>query len=135
MREAGITLSVTVILGIGGVAGSRKHTIETASALSEIDPEFAGALTLTLVPGTPLYQQWKQGKFELISPFESLKELSLIIEHSNFTNCFFSSMHASNYLSIRGTLPQDKARMQKQIKTVLDKGDASLLRPEFRRGL
>jgi hypothetical protein len=44
-------------------------------------------------------------------------------------------MHASNYLSVRGRLPQDKARMLKELERVLSKKDPSLLRPEFLRGL
>ena len=134
-KEAGITLSVTVILGLGGVKGSHRHALETSRILSEIDPEFGGALTLTLVPGTPLYEEVQEEKFELISPFQSLEELRLIIEHSSFTNCFFSSMHASNYFSVRGILPQDKGPMIKQLDDILSKGDTSLLRAEFMRGL
>jgi len=134
-REAGVTLSVTVILGLGGVEGSQEHALKTAKILSEIDSDYAGALTLTLVPGTPLYKEWKQGEFHPISPVRSLEELKIIIENSSFTDCFFSSMHASNYLSVRGTLPRDKERMLKQIKEVLAAGDPSLLRPEFLRGL
>ncbi len=133
VKEAGITLSVTIILGLGGVQGSQKHVLETARILSEIDPHYTGALTLTLVPNTPLYQEWKQGKFTLISPFKSLEELVMIIEHSNFTNCFFSSMHVSNYFSVRGMLPRDKVRMINEIKYVLEQGDTSLLRPEIFR--
>lgn len=135
VKEAGITLSVTIILGLGGTEGSQKHTLETAGILSKIDPDYAGALTLTLVPGTPLYQEWKQGSFTLVSPFESLKELMVIIKNSSFTNCFFSSMHASNYFSIRGRLPQDKVRMISELEDVLERGDPFLLRPEFLRGL
>ena len=134
-KEAGITLSVTVILGIGGVTGSAQHALETARILTEIDPDYAGALTLTLVPGTPLYQQWQQGIIKLISPFESLKELRAIVENSDFTNCFFSSMHASNYFSIRGTLPQDKENIIAELDYVLTKGDPNMLRPEYLRGL
>jgi len=134
-KEAGITLSLTVILGLGGVEGSRKHVLETARVLSAIDPEYAGALTLTLIPGTPLWQECQQGTFHPITPFESLEELKGIIENSSFTDCFFSSMHASNYLSIRGRLPQDKERMLKELERVLSKKDPSLLRPEFLRGL
>jgi radical SAM superfamily enzyme YgiQ (UPF0313 family) len=134
-KEAGITLSLTVILGLGGVEGSKKHVLGTASVLSEIDPEYAGALTLTLVPGTPLYQEWKQGNFSLISPFEFLEELKAIIENSSFTDCFFSSMHASNYLSVRGRLPQDKERLIGELESVLTKKDPATLRPEFLRGL
>ncbi|MBM3156259.1 MAG: radical SAM protein [Chloroflexi bacterium] len=134
-KEAGIILSLTVILGLGGVEGSRKHVLETARVLSAIDPEYVGALTLTLVPGTPLWQDCQYGKFHPISPFESLEELKLMIESSSFTDCFFSSMHASNYLSVRGKLPQDKTRMLKELERVLARKDPALLRPEFLRGL
>jgi len=134
-KEAGIILSVTVILGLGGLERSREHVLATARALSEMDPEFAGALTLTIVPGTPLHRQWQNGQFQLISPFDSLRELKTIIENASFTNCFFSSMHASNYLSVRGTLPRNKATMLKSLEQVLERGDPGQLRPEFMRGL
>jgi radical SAM superfamily enzyme YgiQ (UPF0313 family) len=134
-KAAGITLSVTVILGLGGVEGSDRHALETASILTEIDPDYAGALTLTLVPGTPLYQEWEEGTFHPISPFRSLEELKIIIENASFTDCFFSSMHASNYISVRGKLPRDEERMLKQLESVLSSGDPSLLKPEFLRGL
>jgi radical SAM superfamily enzyme YgiQ (UPF0313 family) len=135
VKEAGIALSVTVILGLGGKEESEKHALATAKILSEIDPDYAGALTLTLIPNTPLYQQWEQYKFSLISPFESLKELLMIIENSSFSNCFFSSMHASNYFSIRGILPQDKSKVVKELKYVLKQENPLMLRPEILRGL
>ena len=135
VKQAGIVLSLTVLLGLGGVDGSHNHVLETARVLSEIDPEYCGALTVTLIPGTPLYEQAKRGDFKELTPFEFLAELKGIIENSNFTNCFFSSMHASNYLSVRGTLSRDKERMLNEIQRVLDEGDSSILRPEFLRGL
>ena len=134
-KEAGITLSITVILGLAGGDESRRHALETARVLTEIDPDYAGALTLTLVPGTPLYEQWERDEFHPLSPFQSLEELRLIIDNSGFTNCFFSSMHASNYLSVRGNLPQDRERMLRELEIVLAARDPSLLRPEFLRGL
>jgi radical SAM superfamily enzyme YgiQ (UPF0313 family) len=135
VKEAGIVFSVTIILGLGGVEGSQKHALETARILTEIDPEYAGALTLTLIPDTPLYEQWERNEFHPISPFQSLEELKLIIENSDFTDCFFSSMHASNYLSVRGRLPKERARMLGEIEALLARKDPSLLRPEFLRGL
>ena len=134
-KAAGITLSVTVILGLGGIEGSERHALETAKILTEIDPDYVGALTLTLVPGTPLYDELQRGKFQPISPFRSLEELKIIIGNSKFTDCFFSSMHASNYLSVRGRLPQDKKKMLRQLESVLKSKDPSLLKPEFLRGL
>ena len=135
VKEAGILLSVTVILGLGGTEKSREHALATAEILTALDPDFGGALTLTLVPGTPLYEQSRRGEFSLISPFQSLQELKLIIENSRLTDCFFSSMHASNYLTVRGRLPKEKAKMLAQIDYVLSRRDPSLLKPEFMRGL
>jgi len=135
VKAAGITLSVTVLLGLGGVDGSEEHALKTAKVLTDIDPDYAGALTLTLVPGTPLHEQARRGDFVPISPFQSLGELRDIIAGSHFTDCFFSSMHASNYLSVRGTLPRDKPRMLAELDYVLASGEPSLLRPEFMRGL
>jgi radical SAM superfamily enzyme YgiQ (UPF0313 family) len=135
LKQAGITLSVTVILGLGGVEGSQNHALKTAKILSDIDPDFAGTLTILLVPGTPLHKDWEEGRFSLISPFQSLEELKLIIQNSNFTNCFFTANHASNYLPIKARLPQQKAETLKLIEEVLASRDMSRLRPDFTRAL
>lgn len=134
-KATGILTSITVILGIAGVEGSEKHALATAHVLSEMDPDFVGALTTTFVEGTPLHRELEEGRFHPVSAFGSLKELKTIVENSRFTNCFFSSMHASNYFSIRGTLPGDKERMLQELTRVLEQGDPTTLRPEFLRGL
>ena len=135
LKAAGILDSVTVILGLGGRERSDQHALATADILSGLDPEFAGALTLTLVPGTPLWEKHRRSEFSLISPMQSLRELKTIIEKAAFNDCFFSSMHASNYLSVRGHLPRDKAKMLYNLEYVLSRSDRSMLRPEFLRGL
>jgi len=135
LKQGGITLSVTVILGLGGIEGSENHALKTANILSDIDPDFAGTLTILLVPGTPLHKDWEEGRFSLISPFQSLEELKLIIQNSNFTNCFFTANHASNYLPIKVRLPEQKAEVIKLIDDVLASRDMSRLRPEFTRAL
>jgi radical SAM superfamily enzyme YgiQ (UPF0313 family) len=135
VKEAGILSSITVILGLGSVEGSERHVLETSKVLSQIDPDYVGALTLILVPEAPLYEEWKQGRFSLISPFQSLKELRMIILNSSFTNCFFSSMHASNYFAVRGELPRDKEDIIGKLERVIAKEETSSLRPEFLRGL
>jgi radical SAM superfamily enzyme YgiQ (UPF0313 family) len=135
VKQAGMLLSVTVILGLGGVKGSQRHVSEAARILTEMDPDYAGALTLTLVPGTQLYKEWELGDFELITPFDSLKELKGLVENTTFTNCFFSSMHASNYFAIRGKMPEDRDKLLGQLNALLSRKDPRLLRPEFMRGL
>ena len=135
IKQAGITLSVTVILGLGGPEGSQQHALNTARILSDIDPDFAGALTIMLVPGTPLHKDWEEGRFELITPFQTLEELKTIIENAKFTDCFFTANHASNYLPIKARLPKQKEAVLKLINEVLESQDMSRLRPEFTRAL
>ena len=62
VKESGILLSVTVILGLGGVEGSQRHAIETGKVLSEMDPDYVGALSLMIVPGTPIEMEIETGK-------------------------------------------------------------------------
>ncbi|MBI4495672.1 MAG: radical SAM protein [Deltaproteobacteria bacterium] len=135
VEEAGITLSVTVLLGLGGVEGSQRHARATARILSEIDPTFASALTLMVVPGTPLYREAEAGRFRLPSPFQLLEELGTIISQARFSRCYFTANHASNYLPLRARLPKDQEETVRLIQEVIASGDGSRLRPEFLRGL
>ena len=135
VKEAGILLSVTVILGIGGKMKGVEHAQDTAKILTDIDPDYAGALTLMLVPGTPVYDEYIQGEFVLPDQFGLLKELAVMIADSNFTNCFFTSNHASNYLPVKARLPEEKEQTVHMIRQVIDAGNVERLRPEYLRGL
>jgi radical SAM superfamily enzyme YgiQ (UPF0313 family) len=135
IREAGMILSVTILLGIGGMERGIEHALDTARILTEIDPDFVGALTLMLVPGTPLYNDYTQGRFVLPDTFGFLKELLLIVRNASFTNCFFTSNHASNYLPVRARLPLDKDKTVRMIEHVLEQRNTGTLRPEFLRAL
>jgi radical SAM superfamily enzyme YgiQ (UPF0313 family) len=135
VREAGILLSVTVLLGIGGVDGSYRHAVETARLLSDMDPDYAGALTVMVVPGTPLYEEMARGEFRVPDTFHLIEELGLMIAHSNFTRCFFTSNHASNYLPLRVHLPEQKEQALGLIQRVLAQRDPGMLRPESLRAL
>jgi radical SAM superfamily enzyme YgiQ (UPF0313 family) len=135
VKEAGIKLSVTVLLGLGGIEKSIEHAIGTAKILSDIDPDFAGALTVMFVPETELYEDYLAGRFVLPDKFGFIRELYLMIEKSNFTDCYFTSNHASNYLSIKASLPREKEKILKMIGSVINEKDLSQIRPEYLRGL
>ena len=134
-REAGIKHSVMVLLGVGGKRLSEQHAKNTARTLSKMDPPFVGALTTTVVPQTPIAEQEASGQFELPSKFEMLQELRTIIAESEFSNCRFSANHASNYLPLRGNLPQDKPEILRALDQIIAQNDESLLVPEEFRGL
>jgi len=135
IKDAGITLSVTVLLGIGGKEKSMAHALNTAKILTEIDPDYVGALTVMVVPGTPLHEEYMSGNFKLPDTFGFLKELGIIIANSDFTDCFFTSNHASNYLPVRARLPREKDETVSLIYNVIKSENENLLRPEFMRGL
>jgi radical SAM superfamily enzyme YgiQ (UPF0313 family) len=135
VKESGITLSATVLLGLGGIENSQRHATATARILSDMDPDFASALTLMVVPGTPLYEEMERGDFTLPSPFQLLEELETIVAQSNFSRCYFTSNHASNYLPIKARLPKDQEAVVRLIHDVVSAKDSSRLRPEFLRGL
>lgn len=135
IKEAGITLSVTVLLGIGGREKSVQHAMDTARILTDIDPDYAGALTVMVQSGTPLYEEYTSGEFVLPDTFGFLEELGLMTAHSEFTNCFFTSNHASNYLPIKARMPHEKDKTVKTIYDVIKSGDPGILKPEYLRGL
>jgi radical SAM superfamily enzyme YgiQ (UPF0313 family) len=130
---AGMKLSVTVILGVAGRARSAVHARETARVLSEIDPDYVGALSLMLIPGTPLYEDWRTGAFELLDPAEMLAELRTLIAETRLSRGLFHANHASNYLPIKARLPRDRD----EVVALLDRALAGgvTLKPEYMRGL
>jgi radical SAM superfamily enzyme len=92
-------------------------------------------LTLMLVPGTKLYQQWQKGDFQLLEAEKMLVELQEVIGNlDGLTHCVFRTNHASNYLPLKGTFPQDKVQLLKTLDAALAKGKDAL-RPEAWRGL
>ena len=135
IKAAGIKLSATVLLGIGGVEGSVSHAMDTARILTDMDPDFVGALTVMVVPGTPLYDDYAHGRFVLPDTFGFLGELGLMIANSHFSDCFFTSNHASNYLPLRVRLPEKKEETVSMIQRIIREADTSVLRPEYLRGL
>jgi len=133
VRTSGIKLSITVLLGIAGKRRSKIHAQETGRVLSAIDPEYIGALSLMLIPGTPLYQDYVSGEFTLLESVEMLEELKTMIAATNLSKGLFYANHASNYLPIKARLPKEKAATIKLIDTAL--AGKIVLKPEYMRAL
>ncbi|MBT9159310.1 MAG: radical SAM protein [Dehalococcoidia bacterium] len=131
VKEAGISLSEYVILGLGGEDRWKQHAEGTARVLNAIDPDFIRIRTLRILPGTPLEERVEQGEFKLLSPLGILREERLLIELLE-VNSEFVSDHVSNILPIDGKLPQAKKEMLERIDIVLtapSERRASILKP------
>lgn len=132
-RQAGLQLSVTVLLGIAGPERSHLHALATGQGLSALDPEFVGALSLMLEPGTILEADHRAGRFALPDPLALLKELRTMIAATELSGGLFHANHASNYLPIRAKLPDEK----QATLALLDQAIAGklALKPEHLRAL
>jgi len=133
LKEAGIMNSAMVLLGIGGRERSLEHAAATGKLLTETDPEYVGVLTLQIREGAPIYNEWKSGDFELPEKFQLIKELEIIVEGIKLSNGYFYSNHISNFLPIKAKFPEEKERVLKEIKHVLEANDENLLRPDYFR--
>ncbi len=135
---SGIKLSCTIILGLAGQERepARQHAEKTAALISQISPDYLGALTLMLEPETALYRQMQRGVFVLPEPYEILEELQILVQNIQVQRpCVFRSNHASNYLPIRGTLPQDQPAILAVLEKIRATKDERYLRPDYLRGL
>ena len=133
VKKVGIPLSVTAIAGLGGKENSIEHAVETASLISEINPDYFGVLTLMLEEGTELLEEYKKGNFIPLSSSEILEETKLMIKNINVKEkCIFRSNHASNYVSLKGTLPYEKENILKTIDSALENNE---IKSEFLRRL
>jgi radical SAM superfamily enzyme YgiQ (UPF0313 family) len=133
VKEAGLFLSVTALLGLGGKKLSLKHAFDTALTLNSMQPNQIAVLTLMILENTPLAQDIKDGHFKLLSPVEILQELHQFVLHLDGVRCQFHANHASSYLPLAGRLPKDRQLLLDQISMAID-GSISTT-PEHRRAL
>lgn len=134
IEDAGIQASVTFISGIAGKDGWEEHAVKTGEAITKMNASYVSLLTLMVDPAAPIYDKIQSREFELLSGEEAVAETYLILKHSDpVKKCVFRSNHASNYVSLRGDLPQDKERMMKQLERAME--NTGLLKDERFRAL
>lgn len=122
IEESGIKASVTFIAGLGGKENWREHAIETGTMISQLHASYVGVLTLLLDDTAPLYKEVEAGEFTILSAEEAVEETLLMVEHIDVDSkypCIFRANHATNYVTLKGTLPQDKEKFIEQLKFAL----------------
>jgi radical SAM superfamily enzyme YgiQ (UPF0313 family) len=133
VREAGIFLSVTCLLGIAGIRYSLQHAADTAEVLNRMQPSQIAVLTLMLLDNTELGQAAAAGRFQMPDRLGLFQELRTLVARLEPGRCQFQANHASNYFSLDGRLPRDRelflATIDEAIAGSLD------LKPETLRGL
>lgn len=134
LKKAGIDLWVTVILGLAGPGEpSKKHIQETIRVLNQMKANHVSCLSYMPEPNSPMYQDVKEGRFQLITAREYLEETRALVVGLDYGPFHFTSNHASNYVPLKGTLPDDREKFLAAIDSAL--AGKSRIRSEFSRGL
>ena len=134
IEASGMMASVTFISGLAGEEGWEDHAIETGKMITEMSPAYVSLLTLMVDPAAPIYNDIESGRFKLLSPEKVMSETLLLLENTNVSKtCVFRSNHASNYLSLRGNLPDDKDKMMSLLRDAMKNHD--MLKDERFRAL
>ena len=129
VMDAGIELSLYVILGIGGKQRTRQHAVQTARVLNGISPDFIRLRTFVPKVNTPLLKDVMDGTFVMLGPHEVLRETAEIIKRLE-VNSYLTSDHYTNYINIEGQLPADRERMLQIIEAALERSEEKF-RPFF----
>ena len=134
LKNAGIDLWVTVILGLAGPGEpSKKHVEETIKVLNRMQANHVSCLSYMPEPNSPMYQDVREGRFQMITPREYLEETRALVAGLNYGPFHFTSNHASNYLPLKGTLPDDREKFLQMIDDAL--GGKQRIRSEKYRAL
>jgi len=119
VKEAGIDLSVYILLGLGGEDLWRQHAENTARVLNAMQPDFIRPRTLAILPGIPLYDEVREGRFREASGETIMHELKLLLEGLEVEDAWFLSDHISNYIPVYGRLPEEREKMLATIEMAL----------------
>jgi radical SAM superfamily enzyme YgiQ (UPF0313 family) len=117
--EAGIELSLYVILGIGGRERTLEHAQETARVINEISPHFVRLRTFVPKINTPILNDVLSGHFKMLTPHRVLRETRALVEGLT-VKTFLASDHYTNYINLHGRLPEDRRRLLKEIDNALE---------------
>ncbi|HOW43322.1 MAG TPA: radical SAM protein [Candidatus Omnitrophota bacterium] len=111
-KEAGMSISEFIILGLGGQELWEEHARETAGVLSGINPHFIRVLTIGVKPGSGLERQMEAGEYTLQTEKNIIEEQRLLIENLNGITSHYANHHAVDLLmEARGQFPRDKPRL------------------------
>ncbi len=113
VKAGGIELSIYFMPGVGGKDLSSSNAEGTAEVINAVDPDFVRVRTAAIKPGTELYQDWQEGKFELCSDDDKVREIRRVIELADENlSTYLVSDHMINLLqNVEGYIA-DKRMLQ-----------------------
>jgi radical SAM superfamily enzyme YgiQ (UPF0313 family) len=135
IKAAGARSSVMILNGMGGKQYSERHAINSARLMNAAQPDYLSTLVVSFPDGMERYQQGFNGDFAPLERSELFSEMRMLLENLELDSTIFRSDHASNYLTLKGTLGKDKQKLLDIVNTAINNPDAVPLREEWQRGL
>ncbi|MCC8108300.1 MAG: radical SAM protein [Planctomycetes bacterium] len=132
LDEAGMLYSIIYLGALAGHGLSEKNALESARTFNHIHPTHIGATSLTLLPGSPLYDEAQAGTFVEAGELERARELLVLVENLTIET-FFAANHVSNAVVVKGRLPDQKEEMVGQLRYYIDNYDEGYMRERRRR--
>lgn len=127
LEDAGIEYHAIYLNGLAGQGKGEISALETAKLFNQLKPKSIGITSLTLVPGTDLYEQKLSGEFVEATEFERVQELKCFIEHLE-TKTKVLANHVSIATPVIGKMPEDRSKMLKVLQDTIDDFDEGELR-------
>ncbi|QFI39930.1 radical SAM protein [Moritella marina ATCC 15381] len=135
LKGAGIKTSVMILNGLGGTEFSKQHALNSARLMNEAQPDYLSTLVVSFPLGQAKFAHNFKNGFQLPDQHGLFLEMQMLLENLELNNTVFRSDHASNYLSLKGTLGKDKAQLLAQVRRAIEAPEHSKLRKEWQRGL
>jgi radical SAM superfamily enzyme YgiQ (UPF0313 family) len=118
VMDAGIELSVYLMVGVAGVERSREHAEGSAAVLNRASPHYTRLRTFVPIVGTDWCERWRSGELSLLDAHEALAETRLLVEGLDGPTVLLSD-HISNFLDVNGRIPEDRELMLEAIDEAL----------------
>lgn len=135
IKMAGAKSSVMILNGLGGSRYSEQHALNSARLMNETQPEYLSTLVVSFPLGMERYEAGFMGEFDPLDQAGLFREMHQLLETLTLEQTIFRSDHASNYLSLKGTLGKDKEKLLASVRTAIERPNDANLRPEWQRGL
>ena len=119
LDEAGIEYYFVYMTGLAGKGAGYRNAINSAKIFSQLNPYFISVDSLTLFPGTKLFDMEKDGKFIQAGEKERIQELQMFIQSLQIRTHLFANSK-SNFYPIVAYLPKERNSAIAELQYVID---------------
>ncbi len=127
LDAAGMSYSIIYLGALAGAGKGEENARASAKIFNQIHPTHIGATSLTLLPGSLLFEAARRGDFHEAGELERARELYTLVEGLEL-DTFFAANHVSNNVVVKGKLPVAKGEMLALLRDYIDNYDEESMR-------